>query len=359
MPNSTDELERLARLRESGALTEEEFALQKQRLLHGIPPVASHSQSRPGFTTFAKVAIAGLTLLTIIAIIYVWFRPGANHAAGNASVETDNVSATFAGSSPSENNLATDRDPAGWRFTRNRDPMTDRFVVTAERTYSASPYQVRTAIVCDGGNSLSYRFAFTNETGRPVPLRRHYDGFVETNVAKYYLRLDDTNYRTLYVLDPRFLNSFTLGPPALSLNLQQSVQYALLSRVAPPATSIELGTAQRVVIRAELASGDATVEIDQSDPELRALLSRCSQRMQGQLEETMRVSAAECRDGVSCERYARLIVALNSQGICYGQRGQRLEDFEAHRCGPSSIRDIEAVTAPQSARRANEQSNSM
>jgi len=83
MPNSTDDLERLARLRDSGALTEEEFALQKQRLLYSESPVPGASESRRGLTTTTKVAIAGFVILMIMLAIYGWFRPGANQVPAN------------------------------------------------------------------------------------------------------------------------------------------------------------------------------------------------------------------------------------------------------------------------------------
>jgi len=67
MPDRYEELERLQRLRESGALTDEEFGAEKQRLLGGLPQAAQTEPAEAKGRRWLLVSLAGFGV--VIAIV--------------------------------------------------------------------------------------------------------------------------------------------------------------------------------------------------------------------------------------------------------------------------------------------------
>lgn len=101
MSSRYDELERLQRLRESGALTDEEFQAEKRRLLahQSIAPEQEAVEAEPGLHSRRPIWIAlGLAALAVAIAAGLWFGnlvggAGTGYESGNFSLPQENFAA--------------------------------------------------------------------------------------------------------------------------------------------------------------------------------------------------------------------------------------------------------------------------
>jgi hypothetical protein len=251
-----DGLERLARLRDQGVLTAEEFENEKAKLLHQREEYQpSYDYEEPPRRT-GKVIGAALAVLVVggAAALYASGQIGVNDILP-ASL-TSPVKGAFS-SSASE-----------WSFATTTDPMTDAEVVTAKRRIDAGDHVVDAQVRCTGGTKLQYEFdIFTkDDSGDGIALQQGFNFNGVPNLSRRYeIRLDSGSPATASV-NSRHSN-------AILTEAADSVRPSLFG--PSPSDPQRMAAARKITIKVPMLHNDLTFEGPQTDSQIRNFLDSC------------------------------------------------------------------------------------
>jgi hypothetical protein len=241
-----DKLERLASLRDSGAITDAEFEAEKAKLLQQSQEYepSSYETERPRW--LGKFLGAGVIILLI--------GGAAAYLYANGFDPNPVVSRVSAGSSDS-----------GWQFSTTTDPMNDQEIVTASRRIEAGDYYVKAQIRCANSTKLSYEFDIFRQDQSGDAIDSRVDLFALSLGSfglrrSYELRLDSGEAKTA-TTDSRYSN-------VLSTDSSDSPGYG----ADDPQT---MAKAQRIRIRVPMQHQDLTFEVPQREPDIRQFLHAC------------------------------------------------------------------------------------
>lgn len=234
-------LERLARLREQGVLTDEEFETEKSKLLgqrNGDEIRHEYQEDPP--RRIGK--IIGWTL--VVALLAVT----APLIFGNFLPETSSAPAASASST----------NDSAWEFSTSTDPMSDATIVTASRRIDAGQHYVDAEIRCADSTALEYELTISPKDGSSDSI--DYQIGLYGGGRFYTLRLDSaeavraaTNSRYSNVISTRSTDSV-----GFSSNDSQ-----------------KMAAARTLTFQVPMQHSDLTFELPQRDRQIREFLEGC------------------------------------------------------------------------------------
>lgn len=184
--------------------------------------------------------------------------------------------------SPDNDSGSNSRPQKGtWTVSEETDPMTDETVRTARASLTSGRYEIQAQISCSTGGALHYRF--TSFSGDEPERFSLYQGLpyveVRRDRGRAYRYLSDEN---------RHNNVLMISTNADRLNLERLLLRAeaggegddggfVLHRQALRLfhDAINFGRAGTLTLRLPLASGDATLRIDQNASAIRSVIQPC------------------------------------------------------------------------------------
>jgi hypothetical protein len=251
-----DKLERLASLRDSGAITDAEFEAEKAKLLqesHEYEPPYKHDEP-PRRTGRIVGAVVAVFLVGGAAALYASGQMGSG----------DLLPASF--TAPIKSAIAS--GDSGWGFTTSTDPMSDAEVVSAKRRIEAGDYLVDAKVTCTGRTTLQYEFDIfrKDDSGDGIALQ---EGMGLNGVPflsrTYEIRLD-SGPRATATVNSRHSN-------AIVTKASDSVQPSLFG--PSPTDSQRIAAARKITIKVPMQHNDLTFEIPQTDSNIRQFLDAC------------------------------------------------------------------------------------
>jgi len=256
-----DGLERLARLRDQGVLTAEEFENEKAKLLNQTEQYEPSDYYEDPPRRTGKIIGAALAVLLVggAAALYASGQIGVN----------DILPASI--TSPVKSALAS--SDSEWSFATRTDPMTDAKLVVAKRRIDAGDYLVDAQVTCARGTTLQYEFDIfrKDEQGDAIALKSGIGFNGMPYLSKTYeIRLDSGESATKAVKS-RHSNVITTGA---SDTIDSSVD--LLGRPIPDLSNPQrMGAARRITIQVPMLHNDLTFEVAQTDNQIRDFLDSC------------------------------------------------------------------------------------
>ncbi len=249
MPPRIENLERLARFRAEGLLTEAEFEAEKTKLLADPPVDRDHITAGEGSTDQSDASarrfnlgrwawgIAIAFLLGTLALAWDRFGFGGDSAVAGGQGVIDQLAGA---------------DPL-WVKSETVDPMTDLNVVSAQRTFEVDQFLIETTISCAQNGTLSYRFLtfFADKSAANFVEQYNSNGYLLRSAT---IRLDDQD-ATSVLGAARFSNSVEI-----ERRLFQVEDWA---------------KAQQITVKLQLQNGDPVVAIDQTSPAVQQVLGIC------------------------------------------------------------------------------------
>jgi len=249
-----DDLERLARLREQGVLTDQEFEQQKAKLLSDNPQQEEtyedyedppRRRSRIAALKYVLVGIGGLALLYLMG----WFDD------------------------PPQASSAVKSDTSEWKFEETVDPMTDQQTLTATRQFNAGNYLMNAAIRCTGSTRLDYELALYDRNGNAEAIRTDAKG-----ISYFTMRLDRSQAARYTVVHAQYSNVISTAPPDNSPESFAKAMVRSLSglenfRSVPQPRA--MGTARLITLQVPTDGGEANFQIAQTNSRLRRMLDEC------------------------------------------------------------------------------------
>lgn len=244
MTKRIDELERLAELRRAGSLTPEEYQIAKAKLLSG----EGRSQSTAFWQRHRTLITLGSGAIGVALAIFV-IKP----LFATKTTPTD----------------ASAEATSEWALSHARDPMTDKVVNSAVRTFTTPAALIEMTITCSSDGVLTYRAASFDQDKEPLEMQfRTYNG---SPIIPYEYRIGGKDAQQAFEQRPRFNNVVNLTaevPPGLSPDVKSAI-------AANPNGNIALLRAPKVTLALHLSNSDASIVIDQTDAGLRGLITPC------------------------------------------------------------------------------------
>ncbi|RVT92987.1 SHOCT domain-containing protein [Sphingomonas crocodyli] len=290
MTDVTERLERLARLRTAGMITQAEFEQEKRTLLDAANPTyttintsgtisatatTNDAEAQPQHSLLVRsFALLGLIALCILMFAAIgWLQEAkeadeqqeqANGVGAQAAVqqwvdETANGIEQAVAQLEQMGDDVAHLQPTGWTIGAKRDPMTDLQVATATTRIAAAPFMVEVAITCTGDQGLVYDFVTFNEIGQPENFRRRITDKGDQQTS-FSVRVDRAPAFNMIDSDMRNSNVAQL----ISLTLYEQLYFAETA-----------ARGKHLAVQLPLENGDAVVQIDQNSPPIRRMLDNC------------------------------------------------------------------------------------
>lgn len=269
MPTRIENLERLARFRADGLLTDAEFEAEKAKLLalpldrdEEVPNGDGPDQIDPGASrfNFGKWAwgIAIAFLLGTVALAWDRFGFGGDSTVAGGEGVIDQLAGA---------------DPL-WVKSETVDPMTDLNVVSARRTFEVDQFLIETTISCAQNGTLSYKFLtfFADKSAANFVERYNSNGY---RVHPATFRFDDQD-ATSVLGRARFSNSIEFEWRLFQVE--------------------ESAVAKQITVKLQLQNGDPVVVIDQTSPTVQQVLSTCVEAEQARTEKATADKQLKIRD---------------------------------------------------------------
>lgn len=258
MPTRIENLERLARFRADGLLTDAEFEAEKAKLLalpldggEEVPNGDGPDQIDPSAGRFNlgrwAWGIAIAFLLGTVALAWDRFGVGGESAVAGGQGVIDQLAGA---------------DPL-WVKSETVDPMTDLNVVSAQRTFEVDQFLIETTISCAQNGTLSYKFLtfFADKSAANFVEQYNSNGYL---LRQATFRLDDQDAKSELGI-ARFSNSIEIERRLFQVE--------------------DSAKAQQITVKLQLQNGDPVVVIDQMSPAVRQVLDQCVEAAQAQAEK--------------------------------------------------------------------------
>jgi hypothetical protein len=157
-------------------------------------------------------------------------------------------------------NLATGSSQPGegspWTLERTSDKMTDQAIVSAVRKFETAHHLFDVAIACRNGSEITYDFTAFDTEQKAAALRR-WDPELSDVAIRFQVRIDQQDAVEGYVANPRFTNELLIGAEASGVTVS------------------DMAKATKLVVRLLPNGGEETLEIDQTDPNVRSVMDAC------------------------------------------------------------------------------------
>lgn len=278
-----DKLERLAGLRDSGAITDAEFEAEKSKLLQETDAYEPSYDDAERPRRAGRIIGAGAIVLLI--------GGAAAYLYANGFDPNPVIGPTAAVSSGS-----------GWQFSTSTDPMNDEEVVTASRRIDAGEYVVDAQATCTGRTTLQYEFdIFRKDDSRDeIALQQGFGlNGMPTLRRTYEVRLDSGSSGIASV-NSRHSNS-------ILTRAGDSVQPSLFG--PSPSDPQRMAAARKITIKVPMLHNDLTFEVPQTDNRIRDFLDSCHKA-----EVNTRPSASEADEASSGDVAATEAPTSEDQG---------------------------------------------
>jgi Short C-terminal domain len=323
MPKRIENLERLARLRADGLLTDAEFEAEKARLLAEPSDEGEYTAANgddtaldapdTGLSKFGRWAwlIAIAFLVGTVALGWDRFGFGGDSELAGGEALADPLTAAS----------------SQWVVSENTDPMTDAVVTSAQRRFEMERFSVEAVLTCTPSGEINYAMTSFNRDGTPADnLVQYFNG--PSHGAEF--RIDDRRPVKLGYQNMRYSNFFEI----------------VLSRAF---MGDKLFVPNRVVIRLFLKQGDAIIDIDQTDSTLNAMLSNCIGEKQAHAEDALFSWTLKEENGSSFALYGQPQTSATYSLECLpSEKAVEFTAFEVER--PSNL-EIKLAAAQEQSHR--------
>ncbi|WP_208646158.1 hypothetical protein, partial [Sphingobium indicum] len=153
-------------------------------------------------------------------------------------------------------NIAPPFSGSPWTLERNSDKMTDEAIVSAVRKFETRNHVFDVTIACRNGSEITYDFTAFDTEQRAATLRR-WDRELSDPAIRFQVRVDQQEAAEGYVTNPRYTNELMIGSDT------------------PGITSSDMAKATKLVVRLLPNGGEETLEIDQTDSNVRSVMEAC------------------------------------------------------------------------------------
>ena len=143
-----------------------------------------------------------------------------------------------------------------WNLERTFDKMTDEAIVSAVRKFETGRHVFDVTIACRNGSEITYDFTAFDAEQKAATLRR-WDRELSDAAIRFQVRIDRQDAVEGYVPNPRFTNELLIGAEASGV------------------TASDMAKAAKLAIRLLPNGGEETLEIDQTDPNVRSVMEAC------------------------------------------------------------------------------------
>ena len=258
--DQTDLFAQLARLHAQGLLTDAEYEDKKAALVAKIQESALPSSVRPGAAPseatkhgpLRNTRVWMLVIFVPLAIIgiYSLARTADSSSAGSGSTDAASVA------------IGSDSGP--WTIESTTDPMTDAAVKSAKATFEGSQFNIEVAVSCATSGALSYTAASFDKAGKPVEMRSSASQYGAR--IPFQVRADDGKPISQFSPNPQYNNQIVLEW------VPGSSRFDFLTDAGT------LASAQRVILRLFMLSGEETVTLPQDSAGFRGVVDSCLQQ---------------------------------------------------------------------------------
>lgn len=171
-----------------------------------------------------------------------------------------------------------------WNITSAVDPLTDAEVTKATATYNATPFKAEVSISCGGPTILEYEFATFGEdqgaNNRGESANFQSSQFEGASIVTFEMRLGSDPARTYAVINPRYSNTVSILPRTRSNDWGDGILAFATALIAAGSgaqipDAVAAARAKRLVLKLPLQGGEALLDIDQTEPEIRNFLDEC------------------------------------------------------------------------------------
>lgn len=160
------------------------------------------------------------------------------------------------------------RSPGGWELKEIDDPMTDVHSLAATKIVQGERLLVDTAIRCGDLSHLTYEFATFDKERRGVEMTSMPDAnslkmmgrraLPTGPFIRFQARMDDEPAKRGFAAGPDYANVLVVDSETAGVN------------------SADLAVAERLLIRLPTRGGEETIEVDQNDDSILAVLRACN-----------------------------------------------------------------------------------
>jgi Short C-terminal domain len=262
MSTRIENLEKLARLRAEGLLTDTEFEAEKAKLLaepldgedHEIANGDDHDQIDPGEARFKfgrwAWGIAIVFLLGSMALAWDRFGLGGDSMVAGGQGVIDQLGGA---------------DPL-WVKSETVDAMTDVNVVSLKRSFEVGGFNIETTISCRSDKVVIYNFKTFNADGSGAEAVSQLYNYTVGYYHAATFRPDDKPAAIYKYVQPRYNNVFEFE--------QSYAKRPIGTLYLDPA--FDLIRADKLAVQLHLKQGEPTFVIDQSDETVSSVLAGCS-----------------------------------------------------------------------------------
>jgi hypothetical protein len=286
-------LERLAKLKAAGALSEAEFEAQKAELLAAADSAGDHGQ-RP-------TRVGAVRWIVIVAVIFVlgtavaFLGRGNGIKGGTTAPVEDNANGSEAiavadGGDINTPSVVPAGESSGWTARTQTDPMSDTTIASAEARLTGDRFDVEAKVMCKAGADSVYEFKVFDKQGDPAHVRsRILPRPPYSQISDFELRLDMAEAESVVSDEVRYSNVLTFS-----------------SQGAPLLRDMHLGDrvvqANTVMVKLALSQGDQIVTIDQTNPVVRSVIGPCAEHAAKHVAEVKQATEAACRGRVDHQK---------------------------------------------------------
>lgn len=291
-----DDLERLSALREKGVLTWEEFLAEKAKL-----PLDSEGSRRSRWLwpknayLFRRSRWATLAVITgVLIVLGVKCADKASsflsHATGDLRTTqpksiagSESFSSIIEASAHEAEKVPSEEpDVKGWTLSNKIDPMTDIVSDIATQIMRSNPATVQLTISCAETGAIRYEATTFNSEGEILAMRTTTPQFNGASFIPYDVRIDSED-KTSYLSGAQFSNQVATESGSNPFAVTVVRENGKSINVDPV---VQMARGMRVILGLHFENGDEDFTIDQSSPEIRALLRPCIQKADASAETT-------------------------------------------------------------------------